>query len=410
MKNIYLKLASSVLSILMALTMMVGATFAWFTFSTSPEVGGMSVSIGGGRTIMLAPDIRETVETEGGESVTVHYPGEFGSVLTFAEHEESYGYLKEVSGLSPVSTADGKYWMLPAYEEETGALKRFSEFCVDDKLEYANGTEEQKGSYVYLDFWIVSPGSEFEVRVSTDVKSNLGSYLVELPISEDSSNGTLDLTSIPGMVGATARIGFLVNTEEVSDETMTCYEASQAHVRQYRNLVGNYQEKGQKISGEYQFSIYEPNGTIHPSEGLEEGTYLITRPLLYNPYMDAISEEDVSDRLMVQEPNTWTTSSLLSTDYEQGRISAYVKSGDFYTNTERLYGATEAGVVTEAALEQLTLAGAVDDVMITRLSPNVPQRIRMFIWLEGQDADCRNVESVEASALALNLELAGAGT
>ena len=50
-------------------------------------------------------------------------------------------------------------------------------------------------------------------------------------------------------------------------------------------------------------------------------------------------------------------------------------------------------------------ANATDDVYIVRLEKNVPQRIRMFVWMEGQDADC--VNSAEASSFAFRIELAG---
>ena len=50
-------------------------------------------------------------------------------------------------------------------------------------------------------------------------------------------------------------------------------------------------------------------------------------------------------------------------------------------------------------------AGATDDVYIVKLERNIPQRIRMFVWLEGQDADCTNL--TDAATLMLNLELAG---
>ena len=46
---------------------------------------------------------------------------------------------------------------------------------------------------------------------------------------------------------------------------------------------------------------------------------------------------------------------------------------------------------------------------ITKLERNTPQRVRMYLWLEGQDADCRSDStSVKASAIVVKLELAGA--
>ena len=406
MKNIYLKLAASVLSIVMALTMIVGATFAWFTFSTSPEVGGISIAIGGGRTIMVAPDLTETVEVDG-EQVTVHYPGSFGSKLNFSEYK-SYDYLKKIAGLSPVSTADGLYWMLPTYEEATGELKNYKEFEVDGTLQYANLEEANGGHYVYVDFWIVSPSKEFNIRVSTDAKKKEGSYLIELPKDEKTENETVALDDIPGMAEATARVGFLVNTESVGEETIKAYQESDTYVKQYGKLLGLYQEKGEKPQGEFQFSIYEPNADSHPSEFLIDGEYLITAPLSYNPYGTTISEENISDRLMVQGKNNWRTTSMLYTDFQKGQLDAYVKSGDFYKLTSALYDHAAEGVVSAEQLSQIMTAGAADDVMITTLASNTPQRIRMYLWLEGQDADCTNVSSVEAASFALNLEFAGA--
>ena len=50
-------------------------------------------------------------------------------------------------------------------------------------------------------------------------------------------------------------------------------------------------------------------------------------------------------------------------------------------------------------------AGATDDVIIVDLQKDVPQRIRMFVWVEGQDVDCTNV--LADAGLMINLELAG---
>jgi hypothetical protein len=61
--------------------------------------------------------------------------------------------------------------------------------------------------------------------------------------------------------------------------------------------------------------------------------------------------------------------------------------------------------LTAQELETLDTAGATDDVSIIQLTKHIPQRIRMFIWLEGQDVDC--VNAAAASSFAVNLELAG---
>lgn len=432
MKKIYIKLAASIMSILIAFTMVTGVTYAWLTLSSNPAVNGINITISGGKTIMLAADITGTVTDAEGNQVIIHYPGAFSNTLDFSKYD-TYDYLNEVSGLSPVSTADGLYWLLPAYDEETGALKSFDKFTVDGTLEYANVTEETEGSYIYLDFWIVSPGTEYNIRVSTDMKNDTGSYLIELPAAEEAENGKLQLADTQGIMETIARVGFLVNRDIAGTEGMKAYIASKDYNVQYASLQGVYQEKGQKISGEYQFAIYEPNAVRHPSEALNDGDYVITKPLWYNPYGNTILEKDISDRLMVQSFNTWKTlgdglqleqifqaaimnkenitadkaTSMFYNDYLEGQVGAYVKSGNFYKSTADLYAAAENGIVSAESMDGM-MAGATDDCIITTLTANTPQRIRMYIWLEGQDVDCANTTSVAASQFALNLELSGA--
>lgn len=429
MNKIYLKLAASVLSILIALTMVVGATFAWITLSRSPEVGGINVTIGGGRTILLASDVAEIVESEDGRKTTVHYPGEFSSTLTLSQDN----YI-----LSPVSTADGLYWMIPSYDEETRELKEFREFQVDQTLENANVKQANDGSYAYMDFWIVSPGSEFNIRVSTDTKKNVGSYLKELPKAEKAEDGSLVMADTEGIIESIARVGFLVNTDDAGETVVNAYKESENHISQYETLCGIYQEKGTKASGkqEYQFVIYEPNATSHPSELFEDGEYMITEPLSYNPIGKSITTKDISSQLMIQESNEWMmmgenskleqffrtyvvnkndltaeeATSKFYTEYEyvKGQLGDFIKSGNFYKRTAAVYEKAENGVVSAENMSKLTSKGATDDVTITTIAPNTPQRIRMYIWLEGQDADCTNAASIKETSFALNLELAGA--
>lgn len=432
MKKIYLKLVASGLSIITAFTMVIGATYAWMTLSQSPVVNGINVTIGGGRTIMLAPDCTKKVKDAEGEESIVHYPGAFDSTLDISQWE-SYAYLKDLAGLSPVSTADGLYWMVPVYDEETGELRPIEDFLVDKTLENGNVTAKKTGSYIYLDFWMVSPASSYEIRVSTDTRTKTGSFLKELPGVTASEDESLQLEETAGITEAIARVGFLVNTDTAPEEAMSAYLSSEDHNKHYKSLLGVYQEKGQEPSGDFQFAIYEPNGLTHPSEDFQEGDYVITNPLSYNPYGDVIMEQDIRDRLMLQEKSEWidwgnssrleqmfqsfviNKKELSPTEAEhsfygeqlKGQIGSYVRSGGFYKNVGALYEKAQEGAITADQMN-LMLAGATDDAKITSLQPNTPQRVRMYIWLEGQDADCTNTASVDAGTFALNIELAGA--
>ena len=383
-------------------------------------------------TIMLAPDITETIVDEQGNTVIVHYPGKFESALNFSDHE-GYDYLKNLSGLSPVSTADGRYWMIPAYDKETGELKPIDQFKVDGLLEYANAEQTLDGSYIYLDFWVVSPGTEYNLRVSMDTKKQTGSYLLELPNVEESEGGNLQLAETAGIVESSARVGFLVNGDETSETVKNAYRESEEYNDQYDILQGVYPEKGKKISGEYQFSIYEPNALKHPAEHLNDGDYMITAPLRYNPYGNSVEEENIENILMIQDNNTWVTTedevlfkqifktsianrgqltteeakTIFYQEYLQEQISTYVKSGQFFKRTDALYASATDGTVKGEAIN-VAKAGATDDVMITTLKKDTPQRVRMYVWLEGQDIDCINSSSVDSSGFCLNLEFSGA--
>ena len=93
-------------------------------------------------------------------------------------------------------------------------------------------------------------------------------------------------------------------------------------------------------------------------------------------------------------------------EYLGAQISPYVSKGLFIQSTENLSSAAgSTGIISAEYLDSEYTAGATEDVYIVRLEKNVPQRIRMFIWLEGQDTDC--VNSASASSFAFRIELAG---
>ena len=257
--------------------------------------------------------------------------------------------------------------------------------------------------------------------------------MIELPGVEEDERGLLQLADEEGIVESVARVGFLVNSDVADEETYTAYSESEYYEERYKNLQGVYQEKGKNITGEYRFSIYEPNALQHPSELLNDGDYIITTPLGYNPYGNSVAEENIDTKLMIQGNNTWVAAEeeslfkqifqasiankgnltpeeakeVFYQEYLQGQISTYVKSAPFFQRTDALYAAAVAGTVSTESMN-IAKAGATDDVIITGLQANVPQRIRMFIWLEGQDIDCHNTASVASSGFCLNLEFSGA--
>lgn len=444
----YKKLIAVVLMLALTACMVVTVTYAWLTVSKNPAVNGIQVTIGGGKTILLAPDVTQTLA----DGTVVHYPGTFSDKLVFSRYE-AYNYLGDLGGLMPVSTADGLTWMSPTYYTASdeavqkglafaGQIKPFSAFAVDSTLANANLTRDEIStagcSYVYLDFWIVSPGSGYQIRVARGEEEG-GSFLIDLPYPIVGS-GTVSgytLMETDSSAGASLRIGFLVNQDVVTDGSMLEYQRSPGFSGVYTHLLGVYPEKNQPSDmGSSRFTIYEPNGTLHSAaSGVENGSYVVTQPLKWE--FGGVNPADISSILAVQQSSTWKLAadgnglqleaafqtalagkdapgteeafSLFYRNALQGQVAHYVSKGQFFTSTKNLYSYASLngnGIVPKDTIDSiLAVSGATDDVYITELERNVPQRIRMFIWIEGQDVDC--TADAALSNFTISLELAG---
>ena len=425
-KKAYIKIACTAAALLCAMAMIVMSSYAWLTASTSPVAEGIQVAVGGGSTILLAPDL---VNNE-----RVHYPGAFGATLRLDALLDADAH----SGLTPVSTADGLNWYLPVYYTEddpevraetakAGDLKPYDQFLCDETLTHANLSADDEsaaeGSYLYADFWVVSPGSRYELRVSTsNDASGAGSYVVDLPQVVETEDGfAMQTPEYPA--SESLRVGFLVNQNAAADSAVA-YAANGGDQR-YTTLMGGYQEKGKPTSPLYSyntFHIYEPNGSSHSTLG--ETGYIATYPLGRND--TSVTGIPVGSWLSVQMASRWenVVNDVFKASVQQAGDTAtaadvqarlyknlagrsdYVNKGQFIQNTGKLYeNMGQNDTVLQATLEQMAKAGANESNSIVTLERNVPQRIRMFIWLEGQDADC--VSGASVSGFAMRIELAG---
>lgn len=461
MKKIYFKLIAMSLTLILSVSVVLMSTYAWLVLSKSPAVTGIQVVIGGGNTILTAPNIRHVTE----EGTVYCYPGHFSDSLNFGR-ESTYDYLQQIGKLAPVSTTNGVNWFLPEYysgeDKEvqegwaaSGSLKDISEFREDKKLEYANiaPTDENsekilEGSYVYLDFWVVSPGGDFTLRVSTEeedpestsLTSSGGSFVIDLLVPEKGEDGYVLKQSKSSAAGA-VRVGFLANNTILTDRTMEFYQESAYKDERFIKLKGTYNEP--LIENEFtvsdRFLIYEPNCDFHPTDDQLDGHYVETKPLNWsNGKIRAQSARNITaqkksvwapaqndhsttaiaqDFYKAQLTRDWDDKNpdevmeLFYTNEMQGQISHRVNTGGFIESTKALqaYLNTDNDGVLRQDHDILSknIAGATsdEDIYIIKLERNVPQRLRMFIWLEGQDVDC--VDSVNSAHFAVNIELAG---
>lgn len=435
-KQIRMKLMAMSLLLLTSIIVVVSASYAWLTMSENPEVNGLQISLSAGNTILIAPDLTTVVD-----GTVYHYPGSFSDTLDFSQHS-SYNYLQSLGGLTPVSTADGIHWFYATYFGENdpevlaglasaGDLRPLNDFALDNSLLYANqpaGAENlSTGHYVYLDFWVVAPGANYTLRISSGKDG--GSYAIDLldpTLSSETVTGyTLENLGVTS-TAASVRIGFLASSAHVGDDSYLHYYNSAAYDSRYTSLRGIYAEPGQILTDtdHFQFMIYEPNADAHPSGRAPEGSFVATYPLgMVGGYP---IPADVRGITAVQLTNWWsaaengsdllieqffqaslmgktdkdTAAAEFYTKYLQGHLLPYIDRGDFIR-----YSYTLDDTISAEWLQTLEKDSATEDVFIIALERNVPQRIRMYIWLEGQDVDWD--PSSAGNRFALSVELAG---
>lgn len=436
MKKVYVKLTAMTLLLLVSIVAVVSASYAWFTLSENPTVSGIQITLSGGSTILIAADQTTTVD-----GVTYHFPGAFSDSLNFSQLD-SYAYLQNLGGLSPVSTADGIHWFRPTFYGENdaeviqglvskGQLRPVQQFQLDDRLTFANQMAESedltRGHYVFLDFWVVSPGSDYKLRISTGEEG--GSFVIDLLDYVSSGDAATGFTLSDNGISSTStsvRVGFLTSEQHVTDHTMVFYQKTPGYNSDYTGLRGIYAQQGSPVENpeSYRFTIFEPNADAHPSSKVEDGCYIATYPLamvngvptptkvlnrtsaqLTSWWSQAVSGsglmlEQVFQTALYGKQDTQAAADSFYTGYLQGQFSSLIDKGAFIQNTASL-----DDYISPERLQTLAKAGATDDVYIIELERNIPQRIRMFVWLEGQDPDWD--PSNASKSFAVNIEFAG---
>ena len=447
----YNKLLTAVILLITSLVMVLSTSYAWMTMSSNPVMQGIQITVAGSHTVLVAPDISVV---ENGQ--VLHYPGTFSDRLHFDQYTQ-YQYLQDLGGLIPVSTADGLTWYIPEYYTQNdiavsrgqayaGQIRPTWEFTADNMLHYANMSSQQtedmaKGHYVYLDFWVVAPVDGYKLRVSTGDDGNGGSFVIDLLEPEQVTEDGISIYTLSkenAQAAASVRVGFLINEDTVLDNSMQHYTQSSGYNNKYHRLQGVYSEPGLSAhSFNTKFTIYEPNGDLHPSEVMDAGGNIIENGqyVITNPLGDGGFEASVKDKLTVQLTSSWlrvgedTAINQMFQTYSAGKdfsaesaeslknrfyiqtlqyqLHPYVSKGNFLSSTANLYTVADSGnkIADAQELSNLAQSGATGDVYMTQLTGSVPQRIRMFIWLEGQDVDCIN--SAATSGFAISIELAG---
>ncbi len=406
------------ITLFIAAVILVAASFAWFTLSTDPEIRGLTLTMATADFLYVSTDGSNWHQS--------------------ADLSNEFKYYVE---LRPVSTYDGLNWFLPEYNE-FGELLPILEFTLDDTLEHANvyayktdasgnpipsspleGIElmeaQAKGYYVYTDFFLMTGEDICDVRLSKPKNLEVlqdwevaqgfyGSYAIANLIEND--EGDLEVSVL--LAGESAlRMGFLplkVGDAALDDDGNIIYEYSDVNEED-----------------DYRFVIYEPNSDMRSSDDkpgsteiyvidytfdsatYQDGNYIRTDPLALiagneqDPYQ---LKEIEPERLIIQRKSTWKNLSdfnpgELTDDIENARVSRYVNMGEFVSDSASVYG--EDRIVDLGSIAQ----GNASDTVVVKLLKNRPLKIRLFVWIEGQDVDCWN--DISADRFLVNLEFGG---
>jgi hypothetical protein len=169
-----------------------------------------------------------------------------------------------------------------------------------------------------------------------------------------------------------------------------------------------------------EFYIYEPNadqrskdtkpthtyvhGYTFDEDSYKDQNYIKTDPIGVNASTGKGEVQRLNtDRLIVQKTSEWNQTSAaekIQTDKPLNSNDVN-KMGRFLTDDDVSAAYAAGGTVIPTA----DSAGEIASKVILTLKQEDPVKVRLFIWLEGQDVDCWN--DIAAGSFVVNLELAG---
>ena len=418
MKKQAAKLYIAGAALVLALVLLASATFAWFTISTNPEIKSMEVSLYSKQTLLLSSDN-----------------------LTYSQNIDLSSLFKDFAPLHPVSTLDGINWFIPTYNNN-GVINDPSDFILDDTLAYANvltvttggtpltGTDltnaENRGYYVYADFWMQTEEESVDVRLSVpSLTSNLdtweidqgtyGSYVLPGFVSTATDGGTT-VTVDDNKCQNSMRIGFLIDSNKdgkfTSADPFYIYEPN-------ADARSSVQKPGSDFYDETYFvdeddEVYVSGFTYDQATyASASGKYYLTLPIVKDSEtgkgrVATVSEIDTS-RLLIQKQSAWKTGTAFTnsfTTYNKITSNAVATFGRFLDPADYYTATGEYTPAYNTPVDVSSISGTIGSGAIVRLTSYSPVKVRMFVWIEGQDVDCWN--DIAGGSFYINLELAGA--
>ncbi len=418
---------------LVSLVLLVTASFAWYSISTSPEITGLQVTLFTDRALLVSRD---------GE--------DYDQAISLTDKFKYYASLK------PISTVDGVHWFTAEYGLDTtgsitgnfllntdggnvGVYKKDANGNYTDQMltgeAYFNANN--RGYYVYCDFWLATELEEgCNVTLSAPDLSleNLekweedagryGSYaLAAYALQEDGTAATIDNNAQTAL-----RVGFMIYDEAGNPARFVIYEpnADQRGDPKDKPAIEDEYVQGFGLIENPAYDA-ESNPNVPMYLNYIDGTYIPTYPIGIvkkqvdtdgdgTPDTERESYEPVEidpEDLIIQKRGYWNeTAENFMERAKRGVLNSndILKFGRFVWDNTKLAVDETTGIYTfptgDSSNQNTDLASSSIIVSLKGRDENGVhgQRITMYIWLEGQDADCWN--DIADGTFAVNLEFA----
>ena len=376
------KLIMAGVSLLMAVVLLAVGTFAWFTFSTAPEVSGISVTF--------------SSDTAWPFEVCTDYLTNPDNPTW--EKELNVSDILTKAALRPISTYDLQHWYLADYDY-AGNVTKLIEVPLSDVANRedktaasANPDEDGINYLLYFDMWVRTrdPELTYELRLNNpsaaagaptvnDWETVYGTYVLWTPVWNPAANDGEGAYTTADDAMASIRVGFQMFGQ--TNETQS-------------NVVNTV--------------IYEPNVDLHNGLRASEAYSGIT----YVKGEDADSDGKINDATAsglvtttvphytgtdAYEMKTQETILQRTSSWDAGKLASLEKISQW---DSRCIGSI--GEFVDADGNPIDNA---DLPCMAQISRDTPQKIRVFFWLEGQDADCWN--QIAGGSIYANLEFRG---
>ena len=376
-KRLKRKIRLNIILIIISSLLCLVSTYAWFVGLSQVKVSmfDLSVQMADGMSISL-------------DGV------EFGNTIFInSNNYDSVGYSKANTWglLSPVSTVGEIYTngTMAFYKDKTinddsirpktaGGYKVFSDRI--DNRTLKNGETKvysESDFYVTFDMFVKNTGgSDYSETVDIDSEEDI--YLTtDSSVSVSNSGGVLG-TGLENSV----RVGFLeLGRVDGSLETVSAIMDDFDCTGDKNTTIDDKQVKISKICRTP--SIWEPNDNSHDSGAvtwfnehckIRTGSDTRLRDSYSNTPCDPISDN-----------NYYTTYAINSEiDVEEGYGVDVYDGHNGYTDT---IGTGNHQHLTPMTTFRSSFTGGLEDISLMKLAPNSITKIRVYIWLEGQDID-----------------------